>query len=137
MILFAAAAIFSVFVLIPINASSENYDEVINQGPYSNTTRYDKITGRSCDCSCAVFLCSLHSTHANLTINTQILHTTGLAALSLSNIPKESDRLFAPLAGIYLFSALAVFLLYETYKMYVTLRQRHLSERVEQGGARR
>ncbi|XP_028397850.1 CSC1-like protein HYP1 [Dendronephthya gigantea] len=55
----------------------------------------------------------------------------GMDILTLGNITQESDKLWAHLIGVWLFSFLMYYLLYTEWHVYVEYRQRYLKENKE------
>lgn len=55
----------------------------------------------------------------------------GMDILTLGNISQKSDKLWAHLLGVWLFSFLMYYMLYNEWHVYVEYRQRYLKEKKE------
>lgn len=71
----------------------------------------------------AVVLIPLNATGGN--------DLSGMDQLTLGNVSQKSDRLWAHLIGVWLFSFIVYYLLYTEWRVYATYRQRHLKENLE------
>lgn len=58
-------------------------------------------------------------------------HQTGLDQLTLGNVSQQSDKLWAHLVGVWLFSFLIYYLLFTEWRVYVKYRQRYLKENMD------
>ena len=56
---------------------------------------------------------------------------SGMDLLTLGNIPDESHKLWAHLIGVWMFSLLLYYLLYNEWQVYVKYRQIHLKEQLK------